>query len=459
VCAHLLMYDFSFSHKVYYTGHTFGGQVYDWGFPVLQYAKLTSQVLVGWGYGCTDNNCEEKGSKSGVFVAPVSDATIYIDYNNDGEIDYERNLTYLHSAILYDPNDDDMSGALIFATKQGSGRNGTQVKIAAAWGQNPPGVGMSAKQQRISLDLGTLVPPLPTIDVVKRVDLFIDNDCDGKISPGDVLKYTIRISNIGQVDIAAGLLTIIDDRLDNQTTYVEGTTDYMPGLSVNANQVIHIADDDTPGGTPFPLDSSGITNQASIPKRGGVHLIEFQAAVAGKAKLVRGEVCNAGVLKQSGFEDRVFKVCVPIIIPSTPSPTTVPTASPTPVPTVTPGSPTVEPTLAPTPDPSNSPSETPTGTPTTLPPSLSPSESPTSIPTQPPSISLSSNFPSESPIVKPRPGPPLSPLSYTGAPSGSPSLPSPTGKPSVCVVSLYSTNSSSSTRVCSQLFLFPPASL
>jgi hypothetical protein len=34
---------------------------FDWGFPLLARDELTSQVLIGLGYGCTNNEC---GSKS-----------------------------------------------------------------------------------------------------------------------------------------------------------------------------------------------------------------------------------------------------------------------------------------------------------------------------------------------------------------------------------------------------------
>lgn len=36
-------------------GDATGGQFFDWGFPVVPIADLTSQVLIGWGYGCTNN--------------------------------------------------------------------------------------------------------------------------------------------------------------------------------------------------------------------------------------------------------------------------------------------------------------------------------------------------------------------------------------------------------------------
>jgi hypothetical protein len=114
-------------------------------------------------------------------------------------VDDSYNMNELEGKIITDTADTDMSGALIFATKQGTGQNGTPVRIAACWGQNPAEVGLNRDDQDRSLDLGTVVLPFPTIKVSKTVELLNDNDEDGKISPGDDLLYRIRVSNVGQV--------------------------------------------------------------------------------------------------------------------------------------------------------------------------------------------------------------------------------------------------------------------
>lgn len=36
------------------------GEIFDWGFPLVPRNELTSQVLVGFGYACTDNECSGK---------------------------------------------------------------------------------------------------------------------------------------------------------------------------------------------------------------------------------------------------------------------------------------------------------------------------------------------------------------------------------------------------------------
>jgi hypothetical protein len=38
-------------------GYSTGGTMYDWGCPVVPLVELTSEVLLGLGYGCTNNNC------------------------------------------------------------------------------------------------------------------------------------------------------------------------------------------------------------------------------------------------------------------------------------------------------------------------------------------------------------------------------------------------------------------
>jgi hypothetical protein len=41
-------------------GYDTGGQMYDWGCPVVPRRELTSEVLLGLGYGCTSNKCGSK---------------------------------------------------------------------------------------------------------------------------------------------------------------------------------------------------------------------------------------------------------------------------------------------------------------------------------------------------------------------------------------------------------------
>ena len=68
----------------------------------------------------------------------MKNADIYVDYNNTGiTSEYKVFPTQqLVSRKLVDKSDSDMSGAVIFATVNGTGISGTPVDIAAAWGQN-----------------------------------------------------------------------------------------------------------------------------------------------------------------------------------------------------------------------------------------------------------------------------------------------------------------------------------
>ena len=86
----------------------------------------------------TNNNCYGQEERSVVWITPVQNADIYVDYNNTGNpADYKMFPTpQLTSRKFADKSDSDMSGAVIFATQSGTGIYGTPVDIAAAWGQN-----------------------------------------------------------------------------------------------------------------------------------------------------------------------------------------------------------------------------------------------------------------------------------------------------------------------------------
>jgi hypothetical protein len=101
------------------TDNLHAGKSYDWGFPLMPRDELTSQVLIGWGYGCTGGDCGWGESRSVVWITPVDDADIYVDYDNDGNNDkVVTHVKKLSSNKFTDPNDQDMSGAIIFATSK-----------------------------------------------------------------------------------------------------------------------------------------------------------------------------------------------------------------------------------------------------------------------------------------------------------------------------------------------------
>jgi len=365
-------------------GQTTNGQAYDWGYPLMPYNMLTSQVIIGLGYGCTYDQCNPQTHKvmSYVWVSPAADADFYVDYNNDGVVDKTFSLKYLTSLAIEDSTDQDMSGALIFATTPGSGPQGPSVKIAAAWGQNAAYVQLTVDDQARSLDLGTCVLPFPTIHVGKTVTLAQDNDGDGMISPGDVITYDIRVTNVGQVDIPSGSVVIVDNGLDSQLSYVLNSTWYntMGGV------VQHIPDD-TVGATPFPIDENGIVNVGTLAKRGGQHEILFNCTVHPRAQISRENIVNSGYAQFGQNPPIPFSVTTPLNLPVV-VPTSKPTKAPTKEPTKTPTkAPTHRPTPGPTKLPTRKPTPGPTGKPTKAPtagPTKQPTSSPTTSPTSPP---------------------------------------------------------------------------
>ena len=261
-------------------GQNTGSQWYDWyvfgvspawnksnivvcrGFPVVPTKKLSSQVLIGWGYGCTDKKCYGQKDRSVVWVSPSEDADIYIDLSNSGKPDAGVSLRALQSIKVTDPYDDDMSGALIYAVLPGSGPRGPGVALSAAWGQDPS---VSYQYQGISMDLGTTVLPFTTINVAKLVD-------KPNVRPGEEMQYTIRISNVGQRQVEANSLVLFD-ALDEDVTYLEGSMKYvMDGVACG------VRDDDID--SHFPLDNNGFLLPFDISRRGGSVDIVFSVLVS-----------------------------------------------------------------------------------------------------------------------------------------------------------------------------------
>ena len=85
-------------------------------FLVIPAEELTSRVIVGLGYACTANTCTDTVEQpSPIWVTPVEDATISVDYDSDGIIDAAYNVTRLDQLLVTDAGDQDMSGASIYA--------------------------------------------------------------------------------------------------------------------------------------------------------------------------------------------------------------------------------------------------------------------------------------------------------------------------------------------------------
>ncbi|WP_323845286.1 hypothetical protein [Microbulbifer magnicolonia] len=105
---------------------------------------------------------------------------------------------------------------------------------------NGNGAGSGAFDEVPSDDPATDAPNDPTIDIVgdvplliahKTVEIAVDNLSPGIVDPGDVLRYTIAVTNMGGVDATRVALT---DQLPASTTYVAGSTT-LNGIAVADN--------------------------------------------------------------------------------------------------------------------------------------------------------------------------------------------------------------------------------
>ncbi|WP_232053865.1 isopeptide-forming domain-containing fimbrial protein [Microbulbifer sp. GL-2] len=138
---------------------------------------------------------------------------------------------------------------------------------------NGEGAGSGPFDEAPSDDPATDAPNDPTIDIVgdlplliahKTVAIAVDNISTGIVDPGDVLRYTIAISNMGGVDAMQVALT---DQVPANTTYVTGTTtlngvavaDNAGGMSL-LNTALPVSSSDlTP---PLPGASEGVITSA-----------------------------------------------------------------------------------------------------------------------------------------------------------------------------------------------------
>ncbi|WP_444900438.1 isopeptide-forming domain-containing fimbrial protein [Microbulbifer sp. VAAC004] len=138
---------------------------------------------------------------------------------------------------------------------------------------NGEGAGSGPFDEVPSDDPATDAPNDPTIDIVgdvpllvahKTVAIAVDNISTGIVDPGDVLRYTIAITNMGGVDALQVALT---DQVPVNTTYIAGSTtlngiavaDNAGGMSL-LNTALPVSSDDlTP---PLPGANEGVITSA-----------------------------------------------------------------------------------------------------------------------------------------------------------------------------------------------------
>ncbi|WP_287463411.1 hypothetical protein, partial [Accumulibacter sp.] len=281
------------------TGSYNGNQAWDWGFTLVPKESLTPQVLVGLGIG-RDPTSGTSPTQNGnpIWVTPVGNgntaATIYIDYDanpltgantdpNGNKYDTSVSLRELERAKVYDTNDGNQTGMLIYTLTPG-------VTLAAAWGQDP----LTASAAAPGLDVGTGLVPLPLFSAGKNGTLSIDNDANGVVSAGDELLYTINISNTSRAPVPNILLK---DNLPVDTTYVANSTFFKNAAGV----VTAIPDDGI--GTAFPLDGLGRILDAVNPLPvGGTYQVTFKVLIDGFGDLTPGttQIVNTGTASAVG---------------------------------------------------------------------------------------------------------------------------------------------------------------
>lgn len=278
---------------------TDAGRTYDWGHPLIPANLLSSQALVGWGYGCTENDCDSSGTRSVIWVTPVKDATIYIDLNGDKTANLQYDVNALGQKIVVDAGDDDMTGAVLWALDS----NDESVDIAVAWGQLPS---YSKLGDADGLDMGTVIMPLPEISASKVARLVVDENQNKLLNPGDTLEYTIVVTNTGRIALNAGSFVVKDfvDPLFDQTAYVPGTSEYTD----QEGTIYGIPDLEADS---FPLEA-GVATKADLPVD-AIHNIKFRVTVNDIASLTSEEVHNSGRLEHnSGELTNTFEVKTPI---------------------------------------------------------------------------------------------------------------------------------------------------
>lgn len=265
----------------------------DWGFTLVPKTSLSQQALIGLGFGqdpvlpVTENSSPVWVTADLVSGIPINGIQLCVDYDNDGtdsgpvltdpvtgqDYDITFAVNPFESTRLFDP-DGDQTSMLIWVCDPDITDAGNAV-IAVAWGQDPSVSSPGAP----AIDLGTGVPNVSSIILLKEGALTNDINMDGFPSIGDTITYSISLTNVGFVPVDGEVLT---DTLPSNVSYVINSTSFFNGVTTSP-----IAD---AGVTPFPLDEAGVALPGLVSV-GNSFLVTFDVTIV-TLPLIETEVCN-----------------------------------------------------------------------------------------------------------------------------------------------------------------------
>lgn len=228
-----------------------GNQAYDWGAALVPVRALTTVSIVPWAPGAGGNPLLSNNGNP-IWLTTESNTTVYVDYDGDPltgpltdpfgrRYNFSTNLVRLQSIRISDNTDNDQTGIRLY-TLDG-------VRFSTVWGQDPD----IALPGNPYLDMGAAVFPFPTVPAVKEWALIDDLNADGVVNPGDSIRFTIFVVNVGYSD--ANNVVVYDSGASN-TTYTLGSS-FVNGTNVLDDPV-------PPAITEFPFDEIGY-NVGFIP--------------------------------------------------------------------------------------------------------------------------------------------------------------------------------------------------
>ena len=271
-----------------------GNQAYDWGHALVPVRALTTVTIVPWAPGAGGDPMASRNGNP-VWVTAESNTTLHVDLDGDSttgplldaygrHYDFATNILALQSIRIADNTDNDQTGMRIYTL------DGT--KFATVWGQDPS-VALTGNPY---LDMGAAVFPFPTVPAVKNWSLENDLNTNGVVNPGDAIKFTIHVVNVGYSD--ADNVVMFDTGASNTT--------YNPG-STFVNETNILDDAVPPFETGFPFDEFGY-NLGFIPI-GKTSTVAYTVTVADPFPTNTDGVVN-GV-----YVDNQTQVFVPVPVP------------------------------------------------------------------------------------------------------------------------------------------------